>query len=156
MRQKTSLEGLDKVAEVELIYHSKVKPSERRIVKKSSEVYQLLLDCWNKDTLELQEEAKVIYLNSSGGVLGIYHLSKGGMTSASMDPKLIFTAALKISATSIILAHNHPSGTIKPSKADLELTQKLQDGGDLLDIKVLDHLIITPDQYFSFVDEGLL
>ena len=95
-------------------------------------------------------------LNNNLSLLGIYELSKGGIAATFVDPRLIYAAALKAAATSIILAHNHPSGELKPSRADEELTRRISEGCKLLDIKVNDHLIITPDHYFSFANEGLL
>jgi DNA repair protein RadC len=86
----------------------------------------------------------------------MYNVSSGGVTGAVADPKLIFTAALRVNAVSIILSHNHPSGSLKPSRADEELTQKIKGAGNFLDIKVLDHVILTSESYFSFADEGLL
>jgi DNA repair protein RadC len=89
-------------------------------------------------------------------VLGIYEVSTGGMTGTVADPKLIFAAALKGAACGIILAHNHPSNNLKPSISDEQLTTKIKEGGKLLDIKLLDHLIISSEGYYSFADEGLL
>lgn len=102
------------------------------------------------------EEFWVIYLNNSNKILTKEQSTKGGMTGTLVDPRRIFSRALEIGATCIILAHNHPSGTLKPSQADKNLTRKLKTGGDYLDIKVLDHLIITQSAYFSFADEGIL
>jgi DNA repair protein RadC len=87
--------------------------------------------------------------------LGILPTAKGGMLTCTVDHRLIFAAALKASS-SIIVAHNHPSGEIRPSRADEELTRRIAEGCKLLDIKVNDHLIITPDSYFSFANQGLL
>ena len=83
-------------------------------------------------------------------------LSKGGMTGTLVDTRLVMKQALDVGATAIILAHNHPSGTLKASNADLAITKKLKEAGELLDIKILDHLIITQEAYFSFADEGIL
>jgi DNA repair protein RadC len=156
MEQILSAESISIIAEVELIYHPKTRPCERPKIKDSRSSYKILLDTWNKDRIDLQEEFKVMLLDRSGGVIGIKSLSTGGITATIADPKLIFVAALKGAACSIILAHNHPSGALRPSKADEELTRKVKGGGQLLDIKMLDHLIISPDCYFSFADEGLL
>jgi DNA repair protein RadC len=98
----------------------------------------------------------VILLNRAHRVLGIYELSTGGVTGTIADPKLVFTAALKANACSLVLSHNHPSGNLRPSKADEELTMKIKEAGKFLDIQVLDHLIVTSEGYFSFADEGLL
>lgn len=92
-------------------------------------------------------------LNSANRVLGVMEVSSGGVAGTVADPKVIFAAALKCSA--LILAHNHPSGNLRPSQADTNLTKRLVNGGELLDIAVLDHLIITEDDYLSFADEGL-
>jgi DNA repair protein RadC len=145
-----------KVSEIELIYKSKVKASERPRIRDSREAYTLLINHWDPDKIELLEEFKVIFLNQANKVLGIFNVSSGGITGTVADPRLIFSAALKASACNIMLAHSHPSGNLKPSRADEELTNKLKNAGQFLDIRVLDHLIVTRDQYFSFADEGLL
>ncbi|VAV85929.1 UPF0758 family protein [hydrothermal vent metagenome] len=102
------------------------------------------------------EEFWIIYLNNSSKVIQKGQLSKGGITGTLVDVRLVLKKALEVGATGIILAHNHPSGTLKPSEADKNLTQKLKMAGESLDIKVLDHLIITEKAYFSFADESLL
>ncbi len=106
---------------------------------------------------ELQhEEFWIIYLNNSNKVIQKKQLSKGGITGTLVDVRLVLKNALQVGATGLILAHNHPSGTIKPSEADKQITQKLKIAAQSLDIKVLDHLIITEKAYFSFADETLL
>ena len=102
------------------------------------------------------EEFWIIYLNNSNKVLQKNQLSKGGITGTLVDVRLALKMAIEVGAVGIILAHNHPSGTLKPSEADKQITQKLKNAGDSLDIKVLDHLIITENAYFSFADEGML
>jgi len=102
------------------------------------------------------EEFWIIYLNNSNKVLQKNQLSKGGITGTLVDVRLALKTAIEVGAVGIILAHNHPSGTLKPSEADKQITQKLKTAGDSLDIKVLDHLIITENAYFSFADENLL
>lgn len=102
------------------------------------------------------EEFWIIYLNNSNKVLKKEQLSKGGMTGTLVDTRLVMKHALETRATSVILCHNHPSGTLRPSQADKDITKKLKDAGSILDIKVLDHLIITQKTYFSFADEGIL
>lgn len=106
---------------------------------------------------ELQhEEFWIIYLNNSNKVLQKNQLSKGGITGTLVDVRLVLKSALEVGATGLILAHNHPSGTLVPSAADKQLTQKLKTAAESLDIKVLDHLIVTEKAYFSFADENLL
>lgn len=145
-----------RVAEVELVYKTKIKASERPKITSSRDSYNLLLQCWDMDKIELQEQFKVMLLNRSNKVLGIFEVSSGGITGTVADPKLIFMAALKASACGIIISHNHPSGNLKPSRPDEELTRKIKEAGRLLDIQVLDHVIVTSEAYYSFADEGLL
>lgn len=149
-------EALVKVAEVELVYKSKVKASERPTIQSSSDAVNVFRILWEEGKMDLVEQFKVLFLNRSNKVIGIYNVSTGGITGTVADPRLIFTAALKSNAVSLILCHNHPSGSLKPSKADEEITQKIIGAGKFLDIKVLDHLILSSESYFSFADEGLL
>lgn len=102
------------------------------------------------------EEFWILYLNNSNKVIKKAQLSKGGITGTIVDVRLVFKEALQLGAVGIILAHNHPSGTLRPSQADIGLTKKLKNAGDGLDIKVLDHLIVTEKAYFSFADENML
>lgn len=146
----------NKIAEVELVYKTKVKAKDRLKILTSQNAYIILRQSWKEGTIELQEQFKVLLLNRANAVLGIMEVSSGGLTGTVADPKLIFIAALKAAATSIVLCHNHPSGNLKPSRADEELTRKIKGAGEFLDITVLDHLIITDDAYFSFADEGFL
>ncbi|WKL46063.1 DNA repair protein RadC [Flavobacterium pectinovorum] len=101
------------------------------------------------------EEFWVLFLNNSNKVISKSQLSKGGITGTIVDVRLVFKLALESGATGLILCHNHPSGNLNPSDADKEITMKLKLAGDSLDVKVLDHLIITETKYYSFVDEGI-
>lgn len=102
------------------------------------------------------EEFWIIYLNNANKIQLKTQLSKGGITGTMVDTRLVFKRALELAATGIILCHNHPSGTLKPSSSDISLTKKIKLGGEVLDVKVLDHLIITEKDYFSFADENIL
>ncbi len=102
------------------------------------------------------EEFWIVYLNNSNKVLQSAQLSKGGITGTLVDVRLVMRQALELGAVALILAHNHPSGTLKPSSADKQITQKLMSAGKALDLKVLDHVIITQKAYFSFADEQIL
>lgn len=102
------------------------------------------------------EEFWIVYLNNSNRILQTHQLSKGGITGTVVDIRLVFKKALELRAVAVILAHNHPSGTLKPSQADIQLTKKLKLAGESLDIKVLDHLIVTEKAYFSFADEQMM
>jgi DNA repair protein RadC len=102
------------------------------------------------------EEFWIIYLNNANKIISKFQLSKGGITGTLVDVRLVFKTALAIGAVGLILAHNHPSGTLKPSESDKQITQKLKVAGEQLDIKILDHVIVTETSFFSFSDEGIL
>jgi DNA repair protein RadC len=124
----------------------------------SEDAYKMLKDFYPQETISLQERFVVAYLNRAHNVIGVYEASVGGLTGTIADPRLILSVALKVAATSIILSHNHPSGNLKPSGADQELTNKLQEGSKLLDVNLLDHIIISPQEgeYLSFADQGVI
>jgi len=144
------------VSEIELRYRTNVKASDRPQIRSSQDAYQVLAAYWG-DLIEMQEEFNLLLLNRANRVLGIYNVSKGGVAGTVVDAKIVFAAALKANASSIILAHNHPSGNRQPSQADIDLTKKLKQAGQVLDIQVLDHLILMPDdRYFSFADDCLI
>jgi len=144
------------VAEIELVYRSKVKASERPKINSSKDAYDLFLQSWDENKIEFVEQFKILLMNRGNKVLGVYEVSTGGVTGTVADPRLIFAAALKANACAIILAHNHPSSNLKPSHADEQLTCKMKEGGRFLDIQVLDHLIISSESYYSMADEGLM
>jgi DNA repair protein RadC len=126
---------------------------EKNKITSSSSVFELMQPVIG----ELQhEEFWIIYVNNSNKVIQKNQLSKGGITGTLVDVRLVLKNALEVGATGLILAHNHPSGTLKPSEADKQITQKLKAAAQSLDIKVLDHLIITEKAYFSFADENTL
>ena len=122
-------------------------------IHSSKSVFELLQPIMGE--LE-HEEFWIVYLNNSNKVLHRAQLSKGGITGTLVDVRLVMKQALELGAVALILAHNHPSGTLKPSSADKQITQKLKTAAEVLDIKVLDHLIITQKEYFSFADAGVL
>ncbi|BDU23649.1 DNA repair protein RadC [Flavobacterium sp. GSB-24] len=101
------------------------------------------------------EEFWVLFLNNSNSVISKSQLSKGGITGTVVDVRLVFKLAMENGATGLILCHNHPSGNLNPSDADKQITKKIKLAGESLDVKVLDHLIITESKYYSFVDEGI-
>ena len=142
------------VAEINVSYSNtnldKVKVTNSQII------YDLVIKKWNLSIIELQEEVKVVLLNRANIVLGIYEMSKGGVSGTVVDIKLILGIALKCNASGIIMIHNHPSGSLTPSEADKEITKKLKEGARLLDLSLLDHLIVVKDGYLSFSDSGLI
>ena len=126
---------------------------EKKKITSSNSVFELMQPIIGELP---HEEFWIVYLNNSNKVIQKNQLSKGGITGTLVDIRLALKTALEVGATGIILAHNHPSGTLKPSEADKQLTAKLSTAAKSLDIKVLDHLIITEKAYFSFADENIL
>ncbi|MDG2447223.1 MAG: DNA repair protein RadC [Flavobacteriaceae bacterium] len=136
---------------------SRRRRSERALIKKKIDSSRSVFELMQPIIGELfHEEFWVIYLNSSNKVLMKSFLSKGGITSTSVDLRLILKSALQIGAVGLVLAHNHPSGALRPSGADKNITKKIKKAAEILDIKVVDHLIITENSYFSFADKRLL
>lgn len=122
-------------------------------ITSSQDAYQFI---GHKLADNIQEEFWVIFLNRANHILSSKCISKGGLSQTVVDPKIVFNAALEAKSSALILCHNHPSGNLKPSQADIALTSKLQSASKLLDLQVLDHLIITSSSYFSFADEGMM
>ena len=142
------------IKEISISYESGIKNRVR--ISSSEKAYDAFLTTWDMGLIELQEEFKVLLLNRSNIVLGICSLSKGGVSGTVVDAKLLYSVALKCNACSIIVAHNHPSGNLKASEADISLTKKLKQAASYLDIQFLDHLIISKDGFSSLSDKGLL
>ena len=111
---------------------------------------------YKRGTIETQEYFNVIYLDRKNSIIGFYRHSKGGVAGTIADLKIVFGIALKSLASSMILSHNHPSNNLKPSQADITLTEKFKEVGKLHDIPVLDHIIVAKQGYYSFADEGLI
>ncbi|MDR2223144.1 MAG: JAB domain-containing protein [Flavobacteriaceae bacterium] len=143
-------------SEIELIYKSKVKASERPRIDSSYSAFEIALKAWDENKIELLEQFKVLMLSNNNRVLGVLEISSGGITGTVVDLRLIFAALLKAKATAFILVHNHPSGKLQPSDADRQITQKIKQASQILDIALLDHLIITSESYYSFADQGVL
>ncbi|SCY90663.1 DNA repair protein radc [Flavobacterium anhuiense] len=144
------------VSEIDLIYRTKVKSTDRPKITSSKSAYAILMDCWDPDKIEFIEQFKVLLLNQSNRVLGLYQASSGGIAGTVVDIRLLFASALKANAAAIIISHNHPSGKTAPSEADKAITRKIKTAGELLEIRLLDHLIVTEEKYYSFLDEGAL
>ena len=145
-----------KIPEIKMTFNHKVRASDRPKVSSSTDAFEILISNWS-DEIELREEFNILLLDRSNRVMGIYQVSKGGISGTVVDPKIIFSCALKCRSSSIILAHNHPSGNLNPSQADIAITKKIKSGGELLELSVLDHLIITKSEgYYSFADEMLI
>lgn len=156
MEKPTSQDSLFQVSEISVCYRPAFKASQRPKVSSSSEAFDILFGSWDRGRIELQEQFKVMLLNRANRVIGIHEVSSGGTSGTLADPKLIFGIALKCCASGIVLAHNHPSGSLKPSHADISITRKLKGAAQLLDMDLHDHLIITAEGYYSFADDGML
>ncbi len=124
----------------------------------SKEIYHLLKTrIYDEDTIGYKETFKVLLLNRGNKIIGYTTVSEGGLSSTIVDVRVILQTALISNATSIIVSHNHPSGNIKPSYQDDNITRKIKNACELMDIRLLDHIIVTPeDSYFSYCDEGRL
>lgn len=145
---------LTKIAEVKLSYINKVSSSDRPQVRSSVDALKLFRESWDKETIELYEECKLMLLNRANKVLGIAQISRGGISGTVTDVRIILQYALKANASAIVLCHNHPSGNLQPSDADLKITSKLKEAAVIHDINMLDHLIITECGYYSMADMG--
>ena len=142
------------VLEIKIVYSAKIKYSERPSIQSSSDIYSLLFSKQNLNNIELQEEFMVLYLNRANWVLGVYHVSAGGIYGTFADTRLILAAVLNMGASGIALSHNHPSGSLRPSLADGQLINYITESARYHSINFLDHLIITPESYFSFKAKG--
>lgn len=149
------MENVLKVCDVKLTYKTKVKSSERPVIVLAEDVYRLLIDyVYDKEIIQYKECLKLILLNKAGKLLGVAHISEGGIDETSADIRIIMQAAILGNASSIILAHNHPSGNLKPSTQDDLVTKNLRKAAKLFNITLLDHIIVTDSGYFSYLDEG--
>lgn len=144
------------VSKIDLVFTQKAAFAERPCIRSSEDAYQAFMLAWDQSRLDLCEEAKVMYLNRAHYLLSIYDHAKGGISGVIMDPRHILLGALYQNATTIILAHNHPSQNLAPSKADELLTAKVRNAAGFHDITLADHLIVTRNGYRSFADEGIM
>jgi DNA repair protein RadC len=146
----------EKLSEIKLYYKPRKTVAPR--ITCSADAYKQVLKFYDKNTIALQEQFIILYLNRANMVLGAHQLFTGGLTGTIADIRLIMGIALKSMACGIIISHNHPSGNLIPSEADRTLTEKVKKACDLMDIKLYDHIIVSPYEgfYYSFADEGLI
>jgi DNA repair protein RadC len=145
------------LGEVEVSYKYKSSLNQRPKLSSPNEVFDFAKYLFHEERLGLQEQFIVIYLNKSNRVIGSCNLFTGSISACVVDMKLILAIGLKLMANGVILLHNHPSGNIKPSQQDLSLTTKIKNALELLDMTLIDHLIVSPDQRFTaFTQEGYL
>jgi DNA repair protein RadC len=149
MQQKNTV-----VSEIEISYIPKQLTFNRPIITTSNDVYEIFKELFDIKLLSVKEECIVLFLNRCNRITGWYKVSSGGITGTVVDIRLILSIALKSLSCGLVLAHNHPSGNLKPSIIDMELTARLKEAAKLMDIKLLDHLIITSEGYYSFADRS--
>jgi DNA repair protein RadC len=133
-----------------------MKSTELHRITSSKDAADLFRQIFDADTFLWSEEFIMLCLNNSNRVTGFFKISSGGMTGTVVDLRMIFATAYNCCATGLIMAHNHPSGTLIASDADRQLTKKLKQAGEIMDIKILDHLILNDSDYYSFADDGIL
>ena len=142
------------VGEVELTYKSTSKARSK--IYSSEDAYKVLLPTYKEGTICYKEYFKVLFLNQASQILGYTLISEGGITDTTVDVRVILQAALLTNSVAIILAHNHPSGNLKPSRQDMDITKQVRDAAQFMRIKILDHIILSDTEYYSFADEGML
>ena len=134
-------------------YDPPINKDDLHQIKNAEDAFELSKQIFDQDTFNWVEEMILVCLNRNNRVLGYYSVSKGGVSGTYCDPKVVYAIALKVGASSIILIHNHPSGNLEPSRADIYLTEKIKKGGELLDIVLMDHLIVASNGYYSLNNE---
>ena len=160
-KKQDKVEGLGKTAtvsrppKVRIVYSKKQLPEERKKIVSSQYAFEVFKEIWSKQ-IDIREEMIILLLDRSNAVLGYQALSMGGITGTVADIRLLYSAALNTLATGIIMAHTHPSGNMNPSQQDIDLTKKVKEAGNIMDIQLLDHLIISNNTYYSFADEGVI
>ncbi len=145
------------VSEIKISYYESSIPLSHPKINSSSDAAEVLFSHWEKGTIGLRESFKIVLLNNSNGVKGIFEISNGGITGTLVDLRILFAVVLKSLTVGIILTHNHPSGTLKASSMDIAITKKIKQAAGFFDIKLLDHIILAPDgSYYSFADDGII
>ena len=149
------MNNLPLLQEIQVIYSNKIKKSDRIKISSSQDAEQVLRQVWN-DLIEIKESSYILLLNNSNDLLGYHLVSIGGKTSTVVDITNILMIALKTNSGGLILAHNHPCGVRWPSEEDKAITKKIKLACETVGLRFHDHLVITPEHYFSFVDEGMI
>ena len=145
-----------KVSEVRLSYKTKPEKPEKVRVNCPADCYRVFMSHWEKGQIEHKESFRMLLLNQANVVLGIYKISEGGISDTSIDIRIIMQAVLLANATSIVLAHNHPSGNKTPGYGDIEVTKMIKEAARIMSINVYDHIIVCKDRFYSFADKGIL
>lgn len=147
---------LFQVSEIEVSYRNPMPYDNRVKVSSTSVAYDIFNCTWDRGKIELVEQIKVLLLNHDNGCLGIVNLTMSIINFCPFDPRLVFATVLKTNATAIVLAHNHPSGSLNPSNNDIAVTKSIVKAAKLLGITVMDHLILTAHGYYSFSENNIL
>ncbi len=140
------------VPEIKLSFKTNFRASERPCITSMEDAHEIFREAWDDSKMDMVEEGKVLLLNQANRVIGLYDVCSGGITGTVMDIRHILVAALKANANQIIVAHNHPSDNLNPSHADRLLTEKLTAAAQLMDIRVLDHLILCRSGFYSLTE----
>ena len=149
------LTKLFSIKEIDISYSYGTTKAEREKITSSLDAKNIFRSMI-ENSIEYKESFLLLILNNSNEILGIKKISEGGITATVVDVRLIFQTVLKAHGVAFILCHNHPSGKLQPSQADKQITNKIKEGAKVLDLKLLDHLIITKESGYSFADEGIL
>lgn len=149
------LRTLPLIREVEIIY-SGPRENSPIVIKSSNDAHNVLKTVYDDKRIDYKEFFYVLLLNRANYCIGISKIGMGSGSATVVNIKEIFQLVLKSNANGIILSHNHPSGNTNPSEVDIQLTKKIKDGCELLDINLLDHIIVTSQSYYSFADEGII
>ena len=142
------------VNEIKITY-SRTGNYEKTVLS-SQDATEVFREHFDTGQIDYRESFYALYLNQAATVLGIQKIAESGLTSSLVDIRMILQGALLCNAVSLIIAHNHPSGNLKPSREDINITEKIKQTGNLLNIRLLDHCILTSSDYLSFSDEGML
>lgn len=145
---------LYKVSEVKLSYRRKINTKFK--INDAVDAYRVSLHAFDKGTIQHRESVKVLLIDNTNNVLGIFNVAEGGINSSIIDIRLVMQAALLANAVSIILVHNHPTGILKPSQPDISIARKIKKAGEILNVQLLDSIIISESGYLSFAEEDLL
>lgn len=143
------------VSEVQLLYTPNVQLNTLPKITSSNEIFKILSSLWEHDRFYI-ERFYCLFFNRNNRLLGFKMMGMGSQVGCAIEIKSIFQASILMHASSIAIAHNHPSGNLNPSEADLKLTKKIQEGLKIFDIGLLDHIILADETYYSFADKGML
>ena len=142
-----------KINEVEIVY--KRKNFSKPKFQNSNQVYKILYPFF-ESVIDHHESFKILLCDNNNRILGVHHVSEGGLTGTVVDIRIIAQSIILSNAKSVVIAHNHPSGKLEPSSADIKITNKIKDMCQLIEVNLLDHIILTSDSYYSFCDEYVL